>query len=180
MAAEAAGVERERHAGGEHQLPDLELSPPGRRLLEVGAHLLRRRGPNGRVVERRAVAVQDPALALGAANRDLRPVPAGVVSSELEGMLLADAERHDLAEAALGALLERDVRAGLQREPVQRRLVREAAAVDRGRERQDLLLELPADGAVAVEALPGRPAPRSQRDPIAAARTAAARRRRAG
>jgi hypothetical protein len=85
----------------------------------------------------------------------LRPVcrlgrPAG---AELERGPLGDLEGHDLAEPPLRAQLERDVRAGLHGEPEERRLVGEAAPVDRGRERQDLLLELPADGPVAVDAL---------------------------
>ena len=67
-------------------------------------------------MERCAVAAEDATFALGAANHDLRPVRelAFVVRSQLEGVLLADAERDDLAEPTLGALLERDVRACLQ------------------------------------------------------------------
>ena len=136
-------------------------------------------------MERRAVAAEDATLALGAANHDLRPVCelAFVVSSQLEGVLLADAERDDLAEPTLGALLERDVGACLQAEPVQGRLVREPAPVDRGREREDLLLEALPDGPIPVEApldvgrlAHGRTLSRVTR----AGRTAAARRRPAG
>ena len=152
---EAAGVECERYARGEHQLPDLEPGSPRGGLLEVDADLVGRRRPHRGVVERRAVAAQDPALALGAADHDLRPVCelAAVGRVELEPLLPADAERDDLAEPALGALLERDVRARLQRETVQRRLIGEAAPVDRGRERKDLLLEPLPDGSIPVEAL---------------------------
>ena len=135
-------------------------------------------------MERRAVTVQDTPLALGAANHDLRPICelALVFRSELQGVLLADAERDDLAEPTLGALLERDIRACLQAEPVQGGLVGEPAPVDRGREREDLLLEPLPDGPIPVEApldvgclAHGRTLPRV----TGAGRTAAARRRRA-
>ena len=100
---ESAGIERERHAGCKQQLPDLEPGAPWGGLLEVRSYLVRRRRSHGGVVERRAVAAEDATLALGAADHDLRPVGelAFVVSSQLEGVLLADAERDDLAEPTL-------------------------------------------------------------------------------
>ena len=107
-------------------------------------------------MERRAVAAQHTALALRAADHDLGALrrPAGVGCGELGPLVPAHLEGHDLAEPTLGALLEHDVRAGLQLQSVEGRLIGEAAPVDRGREREDLLLELPADGAVALEAFP--------------------------
>ena len=97
--------------------------------------------------------------------------------------LTADDECDDLAEPTLGALPERDVRACLQAEPVQGRLVREPAPVDRGREREDLLLEALSNGPIPVEApldvrrlAHGRTLSRVTH----AGRTAAARRRPAG
>ena len=156
VAPETARVERERHAGREQQLADLEPGSPRSGCLEMVAHLVGGRGSHDGVVERQPVAAQDPALALGAADHDLGAVrrSAGVGRGEPEPLVPAEPERHDLAEPGLGALLEHDVRARLHSQPVEGRLIGEAAPVDRGRERQDLLLELPADGPVAVDALP--------------------------
>ena len=107
MAPETARVERERNARREQELPDLELGSPRSGLLEVVAHLVRGRRPHCGVVERRAVPAQDTTFPLGAADHDVGRIELGpLVPTHLEG--------HDLAEPALGAVLEHDVRAGLQ------------------------------------------------------------------
>ena len=116
VTGETTRIEGERHAGRQQQLPDLEPGSSRRGLLEVVADLVGRRRPHSGVVERRAVPAQHTALPLRAANHDLRAVCplAGVGRSELGPLVPAHLEGHDLAESALGALLEHDVRAGLQ------------------------------------------------------------------
>ena len=121
VAPETARVERERHAGREQVLPDLEAGSPRRGLLEVVAYLVGSRRPHRGVVERRPVAAQHTALALGAADHDLGAVrrAAGVGPCELGPLEPAHPEGHDLAESTLGSLLEHDVRAGLQLQSVE-------------------------------------------------------------
>ena len=141
--------------GASSSSPTSSLARLGRGLLEVVANLVGGRRPHGGVVERRAVAVEDAALPLRAADHDLGAAlgSVGTGRGEVGPRVPADLEGHDLAEPAVGALLEHDVRARLQQQSVERRLIGEAAPVDRRRQREDRLLELPADGPVAVEAL---------------------------
>ena len=155
MPPETTRVEGERDAGREQQLPDLEPGSPG-------AVCSRWSRTSSGVAGRTVASWNDEP-----SPSRTRPSPSaprittwarlcgstGVGRGEVGSLVPADVEGHDLAEPAVGALLEHDVRAGLQLEAVQRRLIREAAPVDRGREREDLLLELPPDGPVAVEAL---------------------------
>ena len=118
--AEATGVERERHARREQQLPDLQPGSPRCRLLEVVAHLVGRRRPHRGVVERRAVPAQHTAFALGAADHDLRrctPRRRRLKRARAPGAGPPRGSRPVLA--GLGALLEHDVRAGLQLQTVQ-------------------------------------------------------------
>ena len=69
VTVEAAGVERERHAGRQPQLADRQLRAPAGALPQPGGDLVRRRGADRGVVERRAVAGQDHALAARRADR---------------------------------------------------------------------------------------------------------------
>ena len=65
--------------------------------------------------------------------------------------LLLHRERHDLPQSRIAPRVDRHVAARLQLEPVQRRLVAEAAAVDRGGQRQDGPLELLPHTAVGLD-----------------------------
>jgi hypothetical protein len=92
------------------------------------------------------VRVADPHLRASAA--------AARVGAEIELRALGDGDLQgvDLPEPRPVLGLEHDVAAGLQVEPVQRRLERERAPVDRRRQRQDRLLELAPHRAVGREA----------------------------
>ena len=101
--------------GGEQQLADLEPGSPRSGLLEVGADLLGGRRAhvaswNGEPSPLRTSpspsAPRITTWARCATSPRLRRGPGPCCS--------ADAERHDLAEPPLGALLERDIRARLQ------------------------------------------------------------------
>ena len=155
MAPETARVEGERNAGRKQQLADLEACSLWSRCLEMVAYLVCARRAHDGVMEGQPVTAQDLALSDGGTDHDLGAVlgSAGFGGGEIDPLLLAQTERHDLAEPSLGPLLERDVRARLHTETAEGRLIGEAASVDRGRERQELVLELPADRAVAVDAL---------------------------
>ena len=170
MAPEAAGIERERDAVGEQQLPDLEPGSPRSGLLEVLADLVRRRRAHGRVVERRAVAAQDAAFALGAADHDLRPVRELVLlaRAELEALLLGRrrASRSGRAGARSPARVRRTSRPAVR--------ARAATPGRRsGARRPRSRAGGPAPRAVAGRrdsgrGSPGRrSAPRSRSDPIA-------------
>ena len=129
MAAEAAGVERERHAGRERELADGDA---GRALWEpahVARDLVGRRRADDRVVEGGRRTIEQAALARGMA--DDRALALGA----------CELDRDDLPEPALVTVGEDDVRAGLEHEPVERRLVREAPPVHGRRDGRDRRFE---------------------------------------
>ena len=112
------------------------------------------RGPGSGVVERRAVALEHDALALGVAQEDAR-VDGDVVGERDRqvGALAAGRLQGDqLPEPRLAPVLEHDVAAGLEGEVVQRRLEREPPPVHRGRERDDRPLEVAPQVPVARRA----------------------------
>ena len=93
---EAARVERARHAGRERQLADAELRASGPRAVQPGADLVRYRRADQDVVERRAVAVDDQALAARVADR--RPRCGRRGRSRSASTALAHLQRQHLAE----------------------------------------------------------------------------------
>ena len=160
MPVEAARVDRARHAGRERQLADVELCASGSRAVQPGADLFRYGRADQRVVERRAIALHDHALAARVPDRDL-----GVDArqDEVRPTALAHLQRQHLAEPVVA---EGDVAAVAQLQVVQRRLEGEPAAVYRRRQWQHRRLEVAPDGAEPLEAVPEfelahRPEPRS-------------------
>ena len=153
MAPETTRVQRERHAGRKQQLPDLQARSSRGGFLEVVAYLVGGRRPYRCIVERRAVTAQDSTLPLRSADYDLSAVATGAGGGEIRSLVATDAEGYNLAEPVPVILFEYHVRAGLELESVERRLIGEAPPVDRGRQWKNPLFELSADGPVAVEAL---------------------------
>ena len=155
VAPETARIEEERHARSKQQLAYLEPGPPRGRFLEVVAHLVGRRRPHRSVVEGRAVPAQDTAFPFRATDHDVGAVRSSIAAGhgELGPLVPAQLEGHDLAESSLEALIEHDVRAGLQPQTVERGPVGEPPPVDRRGERKDVPLQLLADGSVALDAL---------------------------
>ena len=144
MAAEPAGIELERHAGGKRELSHVELCAVGARVLEPGADLVRGGAAHDGVVERAPVAVENDAIPAAAADADLPEPRRG-------GVLLAELERQQLPQAGGAIALDRDVAAGLELQAVQRYLEGEAPAVDGGCERQQRCLERFPRPAILLE-----------------------------
>ena len=128
MAAEPAGIESERHAAGERELPHVELRAVGTRPLEPGAHLVRGGATHQGVVERALVAVENDAVPAASAEADLPEPRRG-------GVLVAELERQQLAQARGAVSLDRHIAARLELQPVQRYLEAETPAVHGCRER---------------------------------------------
>ena len=144
VAAEAVGIEPERHAAGERELPHVELGAVGTRGLEPGAHLVRSGATHQGVVERALVAVENDAVPTAGADADLPEARRG-------GVLVAELERQQLTQAGGAVRLDRHVAARLELQPVQRYLEVEAPAVDGCRERQHGGLERLARPAILLE-----------------------------
>ena len=153
VAVEAAGVERERHTRRQAQLADGQPGAAARAARLPGAHLVARRRPDRRVVERRAVARQHDALA--AHRADDQPGPhrgplAALLPPHLGGVDLLEPLREHLPEPRLAVALEHHVAAGGERE-ADRGLQLEATPLERGGDREDALLEAAAEGPVLLE-----------------------------
>ena len=160
MPVEPARVDRARHAGRERQLADVELCASGSRAVQPGADLFRYSGADQRVVERRAIALHDHALAARVPDRDLG---LDARQDEVRPTALAHLQGQHLAEPVVA---DGDVTAVTQLQVVQRRLEGEPAAVHRRRQRQHRRLEVVPDGAEPLDAGPEfeiahRPEPRS-------------------
>ncbi len=144
MPAEARGVELERHARRERELPDRQRGALRARPVEPGGHLVRPRRTHGRIVEWSPVPLEHRAVPAAEADPDLRqPRPGAIVAAELE--------REQLTQPVAAVALDHDVRAGLELQVVQRGLEREAPAVHRRGERQDGPLQLLSDVAILGE-----------------------------
>ena len=129
---------------GECELSHVELRAVGARTLEPGAHLLRGGATHQSVVERAPVAMEDDAIPAAGADADLPERRRG-------GVLVAELERQQLAQAGGAIALERDVATRLQLQPVQRHLEGEAPPVNGGRERQHGRLERAPHLAILLE-----------------------------
>ena len=92
VATEAAGIEPERHAGGERELPHVQLGAIGTRGLEPGPHPVRGGAAYDGVVERAPVAVENDTLPAAGADANL-PEP------RRSRVLVAELERQQLAQA---------------------------------------------------------------------------------
>ncbi len=151
VSVEPARVQAERCAGSELELADIEPSPLRAYALEPGVDLAGLRRPHAAVVERAAVAVADhtgPAYA--PKTHGCGHLPAFRGDSELRPVHLDELQVEDLPEPGRATLLDDDVAAGLDRDPVGRHLAGEVASVDRGCERQDRLLHRPPDVPVLL------------------------------
>ena len=144
VAVEPAGVERRGHARRKQELADRQRRSRRPNRRQPLGHLGGLGRARERIVERLAVAVEDDALAASRAKHHPRSqLILTVAARQLGAVDSSELERHDLAEPASVIALEHDIAADLQLEPVQRRLELEAPSVDRRREREDRLLDLP-------------------------------------
>ena len=154
VAREAAGVEPCRYSL-DRGLADLELGAGGRQAAEQRVHLGGRGGAHVRVAKRGCASTEDDACAgrqphaRGRSNRR-RPVVGVVAELQLGAFPLLERPSCDLAEKRLAVRLERRIAADTEVR-ANRRVVDERAAVERGRERQNRLLESPAKLPVALE-----------------------------
>ena len=95
-------------------------------------------------MERSWIAVEDDARAAGEPECQPRSqLEWSIAASHLGEVLSSKLELYDLTKPALVIAFEHDVATDLQLQFVQRRLELEAPPVDRGRERQNRLFELP-------------------------------------
>ena len=107
-------------------------------------------------MERRQVAIDDDAMAARVPVLDLGPgrrgVPAGQRQHQLRARLLIRLQSEDLTEPRnAAAVVQYGISADLKLQAVQRGLEGEAAPVDRGGERKDGRLDLPARRAETVQ-----------------------------
>ena len=147
---EPTTVELGRDAGCQHQLADDEAGPvPTSGPVEPGAHLVGWRRAGLCVVEGSPL-VEEEALADGRADQHAggRAVGAG----ELHVRCLPG-QVGDLTEPAPAVVLEHDVGPSPERQPVERRLELERAAVDRRGQREQGPLDAVTDVAVASDLL---------------------------
>ena len=139
MPVEAAGVEREGNARGEHELAHLEGRSLGTCPLQPGCDLVLCGRPHRGVVEGRALSDEQHALTFRVAKDDLamgREVVAQI-HGELRALVDRRLERDHLAEPRLAPVLEDDVATGLENELVEGGLEGEAPPVHRRGEREN-------------------------------------------
>ena len=145
MPIEPAGVQRRRNTGRQQELADRRRCSRGAALDQPFGHVGGISGARESIVERPSVAVEDDALAAGRPELNPRTQFARPVATRQLGAVdPGQLERHDLAESTPLVACERDVATDLQLQVVQRGLQLEALPVDRRRERQNRLLELPS------------------------------------
>ena len=144
MAVEPAGVERGGHAGREQELADRSVALAG---WIVASHSATSAGSAGRA-SASWNGLPSPSRTTPSPRTErsiirVRSSNASVAARHLGAVDSGELERHDLAEPSSVVALEHDVAADLELEPVQRGLQLEAPSVDRRREREDRLLDLP-------------------------------------
>jgi hypothetical protein len=154
--AEAPGVGQAGHPGGQGQVAQPQHRVGLGVALLPGLYLRLVGDPDQRVMERGEIAVDDDAFAARVPEMDLGPGLRGTLGGGRQGQfrarLLVHLQREDLAktqDAVAG--VKHGIAAHLQLQGVQRGLEGEAPPVDRGGERKNGRLDVPAHRTEAVQ-----------------------------